>query len=81
MRTIGIGFELIHYNLNGERSIIAPAMSEPISEEDERVRLVKSLGKRFIAWHQGGMPSKPDFEDAVRVQQLIKRAIDSADSK
>lgn len=81
MRSTGIGFELIHYNSNGERSIIAPPRSEPLSAEDERVRLVKSLGERFIAWHQGGGPSKPDFEDAVRVQQLIKCARDSANSK
>ena len=80
-RTIGIGFELIHHNSNGERSIIAPVRSEPLSAEDERVRLVKSLGERFIAWHQGDVPSKPDFGDAVRVQQLIKCAIDSANSK
>jgi predicted dehydrogenase len=79
MRSIGIGFELIHYHSNGERSIITSPKLEPLlAEEDERVPLVKSLGKRFIAWQQGGGPSKPDFEDAFRVQQLIKFARESA---
>jgi predicted dehydrogenase len=74
------GFEVIHYNANGKKVIIAPARSKVFSDEDERVCLVKSLGERFIAWHLGGEPSKPDFEDAVRVQQLIKYALNSANS-
>jgi predicted dehydrogenase len=80
-RSVGIGFEVIHYNSNGEKIVISPPMPEPPSDEDERVHLVRSLGERFIAWHNGGVPSKPDFEDAVRVQQLIKYAVDSAISK
>ena len=79
-RSTIMGFEIINYNANGERIVIAPAKSGDLSEEDERVCLVKSLGKRFIAWHQRGEPSKPDFEDGVRVQQLIEYAINSANS-
>lgn len=79
-RSISNGFELVRHESNGERIVIAPAKPIPLSTEDERVRLVKSLGERFIAWHLGGEHSKPDFEDAVRVQQLISYAIDSANT-
>jgi predicted dehydrogenase len=80
-RSIGIGFEIFHYNSDGDQTVISLPRVEPLSDEDERVRFVRSLGKRFIAWHNEGTPSKPDFEDAVRVQQLIKYAIDSADKR
>lgn len=81
IHTTGFGFRLIHYNSEGERIVIASSKSKPAPQEDERVQLVKSLAQRFIAWHKDSIPSKPDFEDAVRVQQLIKYAIDSANSK
>jgi len=77
-RSAAIGFEIIHYNSNGEPVGIPCPRIEPVSDEDERVRLVRTLGTRFIAWHNGGPPSKPDFEDGVRVQQLIKCAMESA---
>lgn len=79
-RSTTMGFEIIHYNANAGRIVIAHAKSGDLSAEDERVCLVKSLGERFITWHQGGEPSKPDFEDGVRVQQLIEYALNSANS-
>jgi len=45
---------------------------------DERVPLVQSLAERFIAWHRGGPPARPDFSDGVRVQHLIESARSSA---
>jgi predicted dehydrogenase len=80
-RSVGTGFEIIHYYPNGEKEVISLPKLEHSLDEDERVQLVRSLGERFIAWHNAGAPSNPDFEDAVRVQLLIKRAIDSARSR
>lgn len=80
-RSVGIGFEILHYDSNGKPVVISSPKLEPSLDEDERVCLVRSLGTRFIAWHHGGIPSKPDFEDGVRVQQLIKYAMDSADKR
>ena len=77
-RSVGIGFEVFYYNANGERIVISPPSIETLSDEDERVKFVRSLGERFIAWHNGGRPSNPNFEDAFRVQQLINAALDSA---
>jgi len=73
-------FDIIHYKADGGNTVITSANSGGLSDEDERVCLVKSVGERFIAWHQGGEPSKPDFEDAVRVQQLIEHALNAANS-
>ena len=68
------GFELWHYvepacgkQIALEQSPVDPAL-------DERVCLVASLGKRFVAWCQLNKVSKPDFEDGFRVQQLIDLA-------
>lgn len=80
-RSISRGFEIIHYSLSGKRNVLVPPGSKPLADVDERVCLVKSLAERFIAWNQGGEPSKPDFEDALQVQQLIKYARGSTNSK
>jgi predicted dehydrogenase len=80
-RSVSNGFEILYYNSNGEKSVIFVPKEESLLDEDERVRLVRSLGRRFITWHTQGISSKPNFEDALRVQQLIKLAKDSASSR
>ena len=45
--------------------------------EDSRVKVIKPLATRFIKWCNTGMPSKPDFQDGLRVQKLIEMARNS----
>jgi predicted dehydrogenase len=42
--------------------------------EDSRVKVIKPLATRFIKWCNTGIPSKPDFQDGLRVQKLIEMA-------
>ncbi len=49
--------------------------------EDPRVKVIKPLATRFIHWCNTGIPSKPDFQDGLRVQKLIELARNSKISK
>ena len=42
--------------------------------EDSRVKVIKPIAERFIKWCNTGVEAKPDFEDALRVQELIEIA-------
>ena len=39
--------------------------------EDERVKVIKHIAERFINWCNTGVEAKPNFEDGLRVQELI----------
>ena len=41
------------------------------STEDSRAKIVALVAKKFINWCNTGIPEKPDFEDGLRVQELI----------
>jgi predicted dehydrogenase len=45
--------------------------------EDERVKVIKPIAERFINWCNTGVEAKPNFEDGLRVQELILLARDS----
>ena len=45
--------------------------------EDERVKVIKPIVERFINWCNTGVEAKPNFEDGLRVQELILLARDS----
>ena len=69
-------FELI---LNTSKGIekIKPDMlldSSYDESEDPRVKVIKPIAERFINWCNTGNTAKPDFEDGLRVQELIKTA-------
>jgi predicted dehydrogenase len=69
-------FEL---NLTDGRGIqvLKPEASDDKSidnSEDSRVKFVKSIAERFIGWCNSGTSSKPDFQDGLRVQELIEKA-------
>ena len=69
-------FELI---LNTSKGIekIKPDMlldSSYDESEDPRVKVIKPSAERFINWCNTGNTAKPDFEDGLRVQELIKMA-------
>jgi len=73
-------FELI---LNDERKTKKQSLTKKphfsIDDEfdDSRVNLVESIANRFIHWCNTGKPSKPDFNDGLRVQKLIEKARNS----
>jgi len=46
--------------------------------EDPRVKVIKPIAERFIHWCNTGISSKPDFQDGLRVQELIEMARNSA---
>jgi len=48
--------------------------------EDPRVKVIKPTVQRFLNWCNTGVVAKPDFEDGVRVQELIEMAR-ASDSK
>jgi len=41
------------------------------TSEDPRVKIVVSIAERFIKWCNTGIESKPNFQDGLRVQELI----------
>lgn len=42
--------------------------------EDPRVKVIKPIAERFINWCNTGVAAKPDFQDGLRVQELIEMA-------
>ena len=42
--------------------------------EDPRIKVVANLTQKFIKWCNTGIPEKPNFEDGLRVQELIQMA-------
>ena len=42
--------------------------------EDPRIKVIRPIAERFINWCNTGIPSKPDFQDGLRVQKLIEMA-------
>lgn len=42
--------------------------------EDPRINVIKPIAERFINWCKTGVPAKPDFQDGLRVQELIENA-------
>lgn len=42
--------------------------------EDPRVKVIKPTAERFIKWCNTGVAAKPDFQDGLRVQELIEMA-------
>ena len=42
--------------------------------EDPRVKVIKPIAERFLNWCNTGVEAKPNFEDGLRVQELIEMA-------
>ena len=68
------GFELSLNSNNDMKSILPIKHFNPLlnTGEDSRTKAVYPLAKRFIQWCKTGIPTKPDFEDGLRVQELIE---------
>lgn len=69
-------FKLTIENQKGIKKI-KPAtffdLSSSVSE-DPRIKAVGAIAARFIKWCNSGIPSKPDFRDGLRAQELIEEA-------
>lgn len=46
--------------------------------EDPRIKVIRPIAERFINWCNTGVAAKPDFQDGLRVQELIEMARISA---
>ena len=44
------------------------------NSEDPRVKIVSYLAEKFVKWCNTGIAEKPDFQDGLRVQELINIA-------
>jgi len=67
-------FELILNTSKGTEKI-KPDMflnSSYDESEDPRVKVIKPIAERFINWCNMGVAAKPDFQDGLRVQELIE---------
>ena len=42
--------------------------------EDPRVKVIKPIAERFLNWCNTDVEAKPNFEDGLRVQELIEMA-------
>ena len=77
------GFELQINKLNKIQKII-PKISIDIKLnklEDHRIKSILPLATRFIEWCNTGLKTKPDFEEGLRVQELIAIARESINNK
>ena len=69
-------FELTVNTMKGIQKIEAEnTLSTQITDlEDPRIKVIRPIAERFINWCNTGIPSKPDFQDGLRVQNLIEMA-------
>ena len=69
-------FELINNTLKGAQKIKPRRVFNlpPDELEDPRVKIIKPIAERFIDWCNNGVAAKPDFQDGLRVQELIEMA-------
>ncbi len=72
-------FELILSTHDSSKKIESTGTESQSDLEDSRVKVVRSIADRFIEWCAGGVASKPDFEDGLRVQELIEAARQSSE--
>lgn len=72
-------FELTVNTVNGVEKIKVEKIHDTSLDEsdDPRVKIIKPIAERFINWCNTGVAAKPDFENGLRVQELIKMTRDS----
>ena len=73
------GFRLLHGTRSSGRMEPA-AEAAPVAGVDGRVGAVSRLTGRFADWIENGTAASPDFEDGLRVQQLLSAARRSHES-
>jgi len=71
-------FELIVNTVKGAEKIKPKIHYTSLDESDDpRVKIIKPIAERFINWCNTGVAAKPDFQDGLRVQELIEMTRDS----
>ncbi len=65
----------ISTQLNGKKiKILKTKRDKQVGNEDQRVKIIRILAKRFIKACQNGQQMTPSFEDGLRVQELTQMA-------
>jgi len=69
-------FELINHKTTGKQKIESnkDLVTPNDNSEDPRVKIVSYLAEKFVKWCNTGIAEKPDFQDGLRVQELINIA-------
>jgi len=69
-------FELTVTRLNKTQKIVpdVPLNFSNDEMDDPRVKVITPIARRFINWCNNGVKTKPDFQDGLRVQELIELA-------
>jgi len=69
-------FELIVNTPTGIQKIQPDTVHDLLYDksEDSRVKVITPIAERFINWCNTGVAAKPDFQDGLRVQELIEIA-------
>jgi len=68
-------FQIFLKNEKGVEKIKVENSNSPWEQnEDSRIKVVSPIIDRFIQWCNTGKPAKPDFEDGMRIQELIDMA-------
>lgn len=69
-------FELIINTPNGTQKINPEKVPDSSCDESEdpRIKVIKPIAERFINWCNTGVATKPNFQDGLRVQELIEMA-------
>lgn len=67
------GFVLKTYSDSGEKTVRVKS-EKARGSEDERVKIVRTLAKRFVAACRSNKQMTPSFKEGVRVQELIDMA-------
>jgi predicted dehydrogenase len=73
------GFQLLFGN-HDTKELLADTQVDDWHDDstDGRIRAVSPIVNRFVDWALGGLPATPNFDDGLRVQQLIEAARNSA---
>lgn len=66
---------------SGKFRTISSSSKKRINKDiDGRINQVSCISKRFIKWIRTGIPQRPNFQDGLRVQKLIEKALLSSNS-
>ena len=68
------GFRLLH-GLRGDDGLRLLGKPERATNTDGRIAAVRSVAKKFLEWIHSGKPQTPSFDQGLRVQQLLDKAL------
>lgn len=77
--SITSNFKITVYQEGETKQILVPMTGDTKTGEDERVKVVKKLGQRFINAIIKKEKASPSFKEGVRVQELIEKIREGSD--